>query len=302
MIWMPNRERKKIITVTLIGTTGNILLLVFKFVAGFLGRSSAMIADAVHSLSDFVTDLVVLLFIKLSAKPIDADHKYGHGKYETLATTIIGGVLLLVGFGLLWQGESKVYGFYFKDEVLEAPGYIALIAALVSIVVKEVLYRMTLKVGRECNSQALIANGWHHRSDVFSSLGTAIGIGGAILLGDNWWVLDPVAAVIVSFFIIRVAIQLTVPALNDLLERSLPEETEQEILSVIGEVPGINNPHDLRTRRVGNSYAIEAHVRVDRNMTVWDAHELTRQIEVKLRERFGESTHISIHVEPLGSD
>ncbi|MCD7937564.1 MAG: cation diffusion facilitator family transporter [Tannerellaceae bacterium] len=291
-------RKKKIVRVTLVGTAGNILLLIFKFVAGFLGRSSAMIADAVHSLSDFVTDLVVLVFINISSRPGDNTHKYGHGKFETLATTIIGLALLVVGFGLMWQGGNKVYGFYFRDEVLESPAYIALVAALVSIIIKEVLYRVTLRAGKECDSQTLIANGWHHRSDAFSSIGTAIGIGGAILLGEKWRVLDPVAAVVVSFLIIKVAFELLIPALNDLLERSLPLETEEEIVGIIEEVPGVSDPHNLRTRRIGNAFAIEAHVRVDKHMPVYQAHELTREIEQKLRLRFGAQTHVAIHIEP----
>ncbi|MCC8154972.1 MAG: cation diffusion facilitator family transporter [Tannerellaceae bacterium] len=295
----PETRKKKIIAITLLGTLVNVFLLVLKFTAGFIGRSSAMIADAVHSLSDFVTDLVVLLFINISSRPVDDSHRYGHGKFETLATTIIGGVLFFVGLGLLWQGGHIIYGFYFRDEVLTSPGYIALIAAVGSIIIKEIVYRITVKASREYDSPALSANAWHHRSDAFSSIGTAIGIGGAIVLGENWRVLDPIAAVIVSFFIVKVSIQLLVPALNDLLERSLPPETEQEILEVIMKTPCIYDPHNLRTRRIGNNFAIEAHVRMDKDMTVECAHEITLQVEHNLRERFSPGTHISLHVEPV---
>ena len=226
-------RKKKIMAVTLTGSVANFLLLVFKFVAGVLGHSSAMIADAVHSLSDFVTDVIVLLFINISSKPKDEGHDYGHGKYETLATSVIGIVLMCVGVGLFWEGANKIYGFYFMDEPLESPGKIALlaavgkialIAAIISILIKETLYRLTLYVGKKENSQAVIANAWHHRSDAFSSIGTALGIGGAILLGDNWRVLDPIAAVVVSILIVKVAFQLVLPAINDLLEKSLPKE------------------------------------------------------------------------------
>ena len=292
-------RKRKIMAVTLIGSLANFLLLVFKFIAGVLGHSSAMIADAVHSLSDFVTDVLVLLFINISSKPKDEGHDYGHGKYETLATTIIGIVLMCVGAGLFWDGVNKVFGFYLGGEQLESPGKIALIAAIISILIKEALYRLTLYVGKKENSQAVIANAWHHRSDAFSSIGTTLGIGGAILLGDNWRVLDPIAAVIVSILIVKVAFQLVIPAINDLLEKSLPTEVEDKILSIINETPEVRNPHNLCTRRIGNDFAIEVHIRVDGQITVSRAHELTKEIESKLRLKFGPATHIVLHVEPI---
>lgn len=297
-MYTEGRERE-IRRVTLVGSAGNFFLLAFKFVAGILGHSSAMIADAVHSLSDFVTDMIVLLFVHISSKPKDEGHDYGHGKFETLATSVIGIVLLVVGAGLFWEGLRKVIGFYFKGEPLESPATIAWVAALVSIVIKEFLYRLTLRVGRRRRSQAVIANAWHHRSDAFSSIGTAVGIGGAILLGPKWRVLDPLAAVIVSVFIMKVSLQLVVPAINDLLEKSLPKEIEDEILAVMSENPEVKNPHNLRTRRIGNDFAIEAHIRVDGRISVEHAHCLTREIEVKLRDRFGPDTHIALHVEPV---
>lgn len=296
---MSEKSRKKqIVRVTLIGTLANFLLLVFKFVAGIVGHSGAMIADAVHSLSDFVTDVIVLVFVRLSSKPKDAGHDYGHGKYETLATSIIGMVLLFVGVGIFWDGLHKIIAF-FRGEALPAPGRIALVAAVVSIVVKELLYRITKTVGVRVGSQVVVANAWHHRSDAFSSVGTLVGVGGAILLGPHWRVLDPLAAVAVSFFIAKVSLQLLLPAINDLLEKSLPKETEDEILAIIDEVEGIYCPHNLLTRRIGNNYAIEVHVRVDGRTPVEEAHRMTRVIERKLRDRFGAGTHVAVHVEPL---
>lgn len=292
-------RKREIMHITLLGSLSNFLLLIFKFIAGIVGHSSAMIADAVHSLSDFVTDVIVLLFIHISSKPKDQGHDYGHGKYETLATSIIGLVLLIVGASLFWEGLNKIIGFYFRGEVLESPGKIALVAALISMVVKEILYRITLRVGKKYTSQAVIANAWHHRSDVFSSVGTALGIGGAILLGEKWRILDPLAAVIVSIFIMKVSVQLILPAINDLLEKSLSPAIEEEILSIIQDMPGVENPHNLYTRRIGNDYAIEVHIRMDGSTTVSRAHELTQDIEKKLRTKFGPRTHIMLHVEPI---
>ena len=296
---MKDTREKDIVRVTLGGSLVNFFLLVFKFIAGFLGHSSAMIADAVHSLSDFVTDVIVLVFINISSKPKDEEHEYGHGKYETLATSIIGIVLLCVGVGLFWEGMNKIIGFYLRGEPLESPGKIALVAALVSIVVKELLFRWTLYVGEKEHSQAVVANAWHHRSDAFSSIGTTLGIGGAILLGEEWRVLDPIAAVVVSLLIVKVAILLIVPAMNDLLEKSLPKEVEEEILSIIRETDEVKSPHNLCTRRIGNNFAIEVHIRVDGQMTVERAHELTKEIEARLCKRFGHATHIVLHVEPI---
>lgn len=297
-----SHERKKeIVKVTLVGTLANFFLLAFKFAAGILGRSGAMIADAVHSLSDFTTDIVVLLFVNISAKPKDDTHDYGHGKYETLATSVIGIVLFFVGAGLMWDGAKKIYGHYFLDLELESPGTIALVAALVSIAVKEALYRYTATVGRRENSPAVTANAWHHRSDAFSSIGTALGIGGAILLGPSWRILDPLAAILVSVLIVKVAFSLVKPAVDELLEKSLPKDTEDEIISLIMDTPGVSDPHNLCTRRIGNSIAIEVHIRVDAAATVSYAHELTKTIEKRLRGRFGQDTHINLHVEPIES-
>lgn len=292
-------RKKAIVRVTLIGSVVNFALLVLKFVAGIIGRSGAMIADAVHSLSDFVTDIIVMIFIGISSKPRDSDHNYGHGKYETLATAIIGLVLVFVGLKLMWDGGVKIYGFFFQGMELQSPGYIALIAALVSIIAKEILYRYTVIVGKREKSQSVVANAWHHRSDAFSSIGTALGIGGAILLGPKWTVLDPIAAVAVSVFIVKVALELFMPAINELLEKSLPEDVEAEILNVIMMTPGVSDPHNLRTRSLGNNYAIEVHIRMDGAMKVGEAHELTKLIESRLRGKYGEDTHVNIHVEPI---
>ena len=290
-------REKGIYKVTIVGSIVNFLLLVFKFFAGIAGHSAAMLADAVHSLSDFITDIVVIVFVRIAGKPEDKGHDYGHGKYETLATAIIGLLLLCVGFGIFWNGASSIYTFL-RGGQLESPGVVALVAALVSIVSKEILYQYTVIQGKKLNSQAVIANAWHHRSDALSSIGTAIGIGGAILLGDHWRVLDPVAAVVVSFFIMKVSVRLLIPCVDELLEKSLPEDVEKEIEQPVLSFPGVSQPHHLRTRRIGNYYAIELHVRMDGKITLEEAHSTATAIENKLKEMFGKGTHVGIHVEP----
>ena len=290
-------REKGIYKVTIVGSIVNFLLLVFKFFAGIAVHSAAMLADAVHSLSDFITDIVVIVFVRIAGKPEDKGHDYGHGKYETLATAIIGLLLLCVGFGIFWNGASSIYTFL-RGGQLESPGVVALVAALVSIVSKEILYQYTVIQGKKLNSQAVIANAWHHRSDALSSIGTAIGIGGAILLGDHWRVLDPVAAVVVSFFIMKVSVRLLIPCVDELLEKSLPEDVEKEIEQTVLSFPGVSQPHHLRTRRIGNYYAIELHVRMDGKITLEEAHSTATAIENKLKEMFGKGTHVGIHVEP----
>ena len=292
-------RKRELMRITFVGSVGNLILLLFKFVAGICGHSSAMLADAVHSLSDFVTDVVVIVFVNISSKPKDAGHDYGHGKYETLATSIIGLALLVVGVSLFWDSLHKVFDYWVLGEPLESPGWIALMAALVSILIKELLFQITYRVGKRQNSQAVIANAWHHRSDALSSIGTTLGIGGAILLGPDWHVLDPLAAMVVSVFIVKVSLELMIPAINDLLEQSLPKEVENEILSIISENPKVKEPHNLRTRRIGNDFAIEVHIRVDGDMSVREAHALTKEIERKLYQKYGNTTHVVIHVEPF---
>ena len=290
-------RNKKIYQVTLAGGAVNVVLLVFKFVAGFLGHSAAMVADAVHSLSDFVTDVIVMVFVHISGKPKDKSHDYGHGKYETLAMTIIGFALLAVAIGIVYGGFTKIWGWW-NGQQLEAPGMLALWAALLSILLKEAVYRYTMVVAQQVGSQALEANAWHHRSDALSSIGTTIGIGGAIFLGQRWTVLDPVASVIVGFFIIKVSIELLRRGIGDLMEQSLPDEIETEILQLAASVDGVVDPHDLRTRRIGSHYAIELHILMPGDIPLRQAHDKASEIEDILRRHYGPETHVAVHVEP----
>ncbi len=291
------KRAKEIYKVTLVGGAVNVLLLVFKFVAGIMGHSAAMMADAVNSLSDFVTDAVVIAFIHISGKPKDKSHDYGHGKYETLAMTIIGVALLMVAAGIVYGGAVKIVAWA-NGEQLQAPGMLALWAALVSIVLKEATYRYSMVYARKLNSQVVEANAWHHRSDALSSVGTALGIGGAILLGQRWTVLDPIASVIVGLFIFKVAVFLLRDGIGDLMEQSLPDEVETEILRLAASVDGVEEPHALLTRRIGNHYAIELHILMDGDITLREAHDKASEVEDVLRSHYGEDTHIAVHVEP----
>lgn len=291
------RERE-IVRITLFGSGVNLLLTGMKFVAGILGASGAMIADAVHSLSDLMTDFVVLLFVKISSRPADSKHPYGHGKYETLATAIVAIALLAAGGVLAAEGVQKIMSAL-RGEVLPAPGKIALWAALVSIAAKELVYRMTIRVSKRVDSPALEANAWHHRSDSLSSVATAAGIGGALWIGGKWAILDPVAAVLVSVFILVAAAKMLHEALQDLLEKSLPPEVEQQIRSIVEEDSDLHEMHKLRTRKVGNIYSIEMHLRMNGDMSLYEAHRHSMELEQRLRNRFGQETIVTVHLEPL---
>lgn len=290
-------REKEIAKVTLAGSAVNLLLVGLKAAAGVAGHSAAMVADAVHSLSDFLTDIIVLVFVRLSARPQDEDHDYGHGKYETLASLLIGLALAAAAIGIVVSG-AKSLAAWIQGEDLPAPGKLALWAALISIVVKELLYHYTRIKGKRLNSSALAANAWHHRSDALSSIGAAVGIGGAILLGDRWTVLDPLASLVVGAMLVKVAWDLLGPSFGELTEQSLSPQTEQEMLDLIQGVEGVSSPHNLRTRRIGNRIAAEVHIRLDPEMTLAQAHEKASEVERRFRERFGTESHIIVHMEP----
>lgn len=289
-------RKRRIYRVTFAGFAVNCLLAAGKLAAGLLGRSGAMVADAVHSFSDLATDVVVVAFARVSAKPKDEGHDYGHGKFETLAAILVGLALVAVGAGILAEGVQAIRRVVHGGE-LARPGGIALAAAAVSIVVKEWLYRYTVRAGRTLRSPSVVANAWHHRSDALSSLGTLAGIGCAYFLGPAWRIADPIAALLVAVFIFKIAFDQIRAGLDELLERSLPADVEQEILRIVTADPAVRQPHNLRTRRIGAAIAVEVHIRVDGEMSVRRAHALTVDIERRLRARFGAETMIAIHVE-----
>ena len=291
------KREDEIARVTLTGSVVNLLLVGLKAVAGLVGHSAAMISDAVHSLSDFVTDIVVLVFVRVSARPQDEDHDYGHGKYETLATLFIGLALAAAAVGIVVSGAGKL-ARWLQGEDLPAPGKIALWAALGSIVAKELLFQYTRIKGKHLDSKALEANAWHHRSDALSSVGTAIGIGGAILLGSRWTVLDPLASIVVGAMLVKVAWDLLGPSFGELTDSSLPADMEQEMLDLIRGVPGVEDPHNLRTRRIGNRIAAEVHIRLDGALPLSEAHEKASEVERRFKERFGAQSHVIVHMEP----
>lgn len=287
----------KITFVTLVGSVVNALLTAFKIVAGIIGHSAAMVADGVHSLSDLLSDVVVLVFVRISGKGRDKNHDYGHGKFETFATLIISLMLLVVGANLMSSGIASIKKIL-GGESVEAPGMIALWAALLSIVSKEILYRYTAVQGRKLDSPMMVTNAWHHRSDALSSVGSLLGIGGAILLGDKFVILDPLAGCVISIFIIVMAVRMSIPAIKELLDVSLPDEMEDEIERTAKGVPGVVDLHELKTRREGPGIVLEGHLVLHSDISLEQAHSISKQVERALRDRFGDSTQISLHLEP----
>ena len=283
--------------VTREGLVVNIVLFLVKLAAGILGHSQAMLADAVHTLSDFVSDIAVLLGIRYSSKPVDTDHAYGHGQYETLTAAFVGLLLFGVGLKIGWEAVRSLIAAL-DGTLPEPPERLAFWAAILSVVAKEAIFRRTLAVGKLTQNDALVANAWHHRSDALSSIGAAIGIGGAILLGDRWTVLDPLASIVVGAMLVKVAWDLLGPSFGELTDKSLPVETEKQMLDLISAVPGVSDPHHLRTRRIGSHIAAEVHIRLDGDLSLNQAHTIATEVERRFRERFGSGSFITVHMEP----
>jgi len=295
---MTKTRAQKARQVTWTGAAINVVLSFAKIMAGFAGKSSAMIADGIHSLSDLITDVIVIVFFRISDAEKDEGHPYGHGKFETFSTFLIALILFGVGLWIFYEGTAKIVSVI-NGQSLPQPQMIALWAALISIVCKEGLYQYTLQVGKQIKSQSIIANAWHHRTDAFSSIGVAIGIGGAIFLGDTWVILDPVAGVIVSFFILKMAVELSLPSIQELMEASLPPETVKEIESLIMQDSEIKSFHKLRTRKIGDVYVIDVHIQLSRTISLVQAHNIAGALSCRIREAFGSRTQINIHTEPV---
>lgn len=283
--------------ITLVGFWINALLVVLKLFFGYWGNSDALVADGYHSLSDFITDFIVLFFVSIAYKKADSDHPYGHGKYETIASVIIGLILFLVACYIGIEGVTTIAG-YIHGNLLPKPSVWTSVIAVISILAKEFTFRYTIRFGKKVDSSALIANAWHHRSDAISSIATLIGVSASYFLGESWRILDPIAAVLIGIFIAVAAIKLAKPSINELLEVGLPEKQRDEILNIIRSVNGVKRVHNLRARRNGHSYIIDVNIHVDPDITVRSAHEIATGIEYQLRNKFGANMIIYVHVEP----
>ena len=287
--------------VTWVGFIVNVILSVAKIIAGIIGHSGAMVADGIHSISDFVTDVIVIVFIGVSSKGDNHRYRYGHGKFETFATMLISFALAAVGIGMLISSVELIIKAI-QGMVLPQPGMLAFIMAAVSIATKEWLFQYTRIVGSQINSMALVANAWHHRSDALSSIAVFVGIGCAMFLGEEWRVLDPIAAALVSIFILLVAYRLAMPSIHELLEVSLPEKVTAEIGREIASVDGVCAYHHLRTRKNGNIYIIDFHIKVKPTLTVVEAHNIANNTEKALKAKYGKQSIVNIHIEPYNGE
>jgi len=275
--------------VTIIGILSNIILSVIKLIGGIVGNSAAMVADAVHSFSDLLTDAIVLVTHKISQIPKDEDHPYGHGRAETIGTTAIGIIIIFTGIGLVYEGWNII-----QSESPPIPEPIAAGMAFVSIIIKEWLFRYTYSVGKKSNSSLLLANAWHHRSDAMSSIAALVGIIGSMI---GFPILDPVAAAVVAFMIIRVGYKLTLGGFRELMDTALSEKDTQNIQVVIDEISGVIKSHDLRTRKIGGEVLIDVHIQVDSDLTVTEGHEVAERVRRNLINRYQKTQDVLVHVD-----
>lgn len=287
--------------ITLLGAVLNFALIILKLFAGIWGRSSVLIADAVHSLSDFVTDIAVIVGARYWERPADGDHPYGHAKLETIITLFIGAALMAVGGKLVFSAVGVLHQMVMNPEYgFILPGKIALVAACMSIVVKEFLYRVTARVGEKIHSSAVVANAWHHRSDALSSIPAAFAVGCCLIFGERYAFLDPVATILVGGMIFYAAWQIMYPTFGTLMDAGASKESVTLIETIVREIPGTHNPHKIRTRRMGNGFDVDLHVWVDGNMTVRDSHQLAHEIESRLKATDGlQILDVIVHVEPI---
>ena len=277
------------IKVTLIGTASNLILSIIKFAGGIIGHSAAMIADATHSVSDLLTDMIVLIMFKVGQKPKDEDHPYGHGKAETLGTTVVGFIIISVGIGLAYEAWEMI-----QSGIARIPEPLAAGTALISIFIKEWLFRYTRSVGEKSNNSLLLANAWHHRSDAISSIAALVGIIGAML---GFPALDPIAATMVAFMIMKVGYELTLGGFRDLMDTALDEKDTQSIQVAIDDVSGVLKSHDLRTRKIGGEILMDVHIQVDSDLTVTEGHEVAERVRRKLIKNYPNTQDVLVHVD-----
>lgn len=283
-------RQKKISSITIWGIFLNVFLMAIKLISGILVKSSALIADGVHSLSDLATDFVVLIGTRLSSRPADKTHPYGHGKLETIASLIIALALFVISLGLIWSAGISIYRHEHSF-----PGYLVLVVAGVSVISKEILFFFTRKIARITHSTVLYANAWHHRSDSLSSVAVLLG-GGASLLG--WGHADQVAAVVVGFMIIGVSGKIFFEGLLELSEHSADRESIEKVEMVLSKEKNISSWHRLRTRKMGAELCIDVHVLVDPVLSVQESHDISMKIEEGIEKELSRPVNILVHVEP----
>ena len=275
--------------IIIIGALGNLLLAALKIVGGIIGRSTAMVADGIHSLSDLLTDVVVLFTHRIGQLPADENHPYGHGRAENIGATVVGAVIIVAGFGLAYESWDIITSGAPKIPLIPAA-----LAAVASIIINEVLFRYTRSVGEETSSPSLVANAWHHRSDAISSIAALIGIGGAM---SGYPIMDPIAAILVSIMILKVGYDIAFKGLRDLMDTALNETETRRIETMINNLPGVIETHSLRTRRVGGEVLMDVHILVDHEASVTEGHQIAENVRRELIRAIDNVEDVLVHVD-----
>ncbi len=288
----PTSKESTVRKVTWVGLWVNLILAAVKFAAGIFGRSQALVADAIHSLTDLTTDIAVIAGSHYWSRPPDENHPYGHRRLETLVTVFIGIVLISAGIGIGWKAISTLH-----QQHAPPPGWIAIMAALASIVCKESLYRWTARIGRSLKSTALAANAWHHRSDAFSSLPVLIAVTGARVF-PSWSFLDHVGAVVVSIFILHASIKIIWPGLGELIDVGAPTEIRKKIQDIALKNEGVLQVHDIRTRFISSSIQVDLHIVVEGLITVRQGHDIADDVRARIIDAIPEVLDVIVHVDP----
>ena len=279
------------VRVTQIGAGADTVLTLGKLIVGFLGNSAALVAEGLHSAADLLFDMVVLIGMRIARKEVDADHPYGHGKYESLATLLLSLILLAVAVGIVWDAVGRI-----QDPELEAPAALALWIAAGSMLIKELLYQYTIRVGRRIGSKIIVANAWHHRSDAIASFAALVGIAGALM---GWPVLDPVAAIGVAFFVGKVGVEIAIEALRELTDAStaIDKEIHDTIQRLINDHPEVQSAHLVKARRMGPDIMVDVHVVVDAFLSVSEGHQIADEVEKTLIKEVSDITSVMVHVD-----
>ena len=280
--------------VTWVGTIINIILSGLKLVVGIVGHSEALVADAAHSASDFVTDIALLIGLKVSARPVDETHPYGHGRVETVVSFLMGLALGGVAIGIGWKAVKIIY----TREVYH-PEVVTVVMAFISVVAKELLYRYTIREGKRIGSPSVVANAWEHRSDAFASLITMLGIGTAIIKPE-WFLVEPLVAFGVALLILRISWSITWEAVSELVDTAAQRETRRAIESAAREVTGVSDVHDLKTRHIGRNVLADLHIEVSPRLSVTDSHHISSRVQEAIQQRVGNVAEVQVHVEPEG--
>ena len=279
--------------VSFVTIIGNVVLAVFKLLAGFIAASSAMISDAVHSFSDVFSTIIVIIGVKISSRESDASHRYGHERMECMASMGLAAVLFATSIGIGYSGLTKIISSDYSG--LATPGLLALIAAIVTIVVKELMYHYTMHAAKKINSSSLKADAWHHRSDALSSVASLIGIGGAMM---GLKILDPIVSIIICFVIIKAAFDILKESIDKLVDKSCDEETIKKMEETVLNIDGVLDLDDIKTRLFSNKIFVDIEICADGNLTLWDAHDIAENVHDKIEEDFKDVKHCMVHVNP----